>query len=269
MHRISLRMQLKLITLFCLAVTLIQGCSLIGIDVSDKRNPTPQIISLDSHIEISSTGITKISKSDFFSSGFRIKENGKLVFIDPLAVNSPDLADYILITHAHLDHFSIKDIKRLTKPETLIVCPERVAKKLSDYNFNIKEVKPGDSFCLDNNVKVEAVAAYNLKSALLWLKAHPKSKKNVGYVLNIDSVRIYHTGDTDYISEMRNIWDIDLALVPIGGDYLTINVEDAARLVNQMKPKFAVPMHYEMKERADLERFRILTDKSTEVRALE
>ena len=96
-----------------------------------------------------------------------------------------------------------------------------------------EKLKPGDSFYLDDNLKVEAVEAYNLKSALLWLKAHPKSKQNVGYVLNIDSIRIYHTGDTDYIPEMENIRDINLILVPIGGDNLTMNVDDAARLVNQ------------------------------------
>jgi len=262
-------MHKKVIILFCFAGTLISSCELIDIAVSDKRKSAPQVILLNKHIEVTPTGITRISKSDFFPSGFRIKENGKLVYIDPLVVNTPDLADYILITHAHLDHFSIKDIKKLSKPETLIVCPKRVAKKLNDYNYKIREVKPGDSFYLDNNLKVEAVAAYNLKSALLWLKAHPKSKQNVGYVLNIDSIRIYHTGDTDYIPEMKNIRDIDLTLIPIGGDNLTMNVEDAAMLINQMKPKFAVPMHYDMKERDDLERFRILTDKSIEVRVLE
>jgi len=247
----------------------INCCKLIKIEVSDKRNSIPQIILLDNHIEVSPTGATRISKSDFFPSSIRIKDDRTIIYIDPLAVCDTLKADYIFITHAHLDHFSVKDIKKIAKPETIIICPKKVAKKLSDYNFEIREVKPGDSFYLDNNLKVEAVAAYNLKSALLWLKAHPESKQNVGYVLNIDSVRIYHTGDTDYIPEMEFVKNVDLALVPIGGDNLTMDVEDAARLMNQMKPKFAVPMHYDMKERDDLERFRNLIDKSIEVRVLE
>ena len=262
-------MHKKLIILFYFAGTLISSCKFIEIDVSDKRNPIPQIILLNKHIEVSPTGITRISKSDFFPSGFRIKGNGKLIYIDPLAVNNPDLADYIFITHPHLDHFSIKDIKKISKPETLIICPKRVANKLGDYNYKIREVKPGDSFYLDNNLKVEAVDAYNLKPAFLWLKAHPKSKQNVGYVLNVDSVRIYHTGDTDYIPEMENIRDINLILVPIGGDNLTMNVEDAARLVNQLKPEICFPMHYEIKERSNVDRFISLIDKSIKVRVLE
>ena len=257
------------IILFCLAGTLISSCKFIKIEISDKRNPTPQIILLNKHIEVSSTGITRISKSDFFPSGFRIKENNKLIYIDPLAVNNPDLADYIFITHPHPDHFSINDIEKISKPETVIICPKIVAKKLSDYNYKIREVKPGDSFYLDNKLKVEAVAAYNLKSAFLWLKAHPKSKQNVGYVFNIDTVRIYHTGDTDYIPEMENIRDIDLIMVPIGGDNLTMNAEDAARLVNQIKPKIALPMHYDIKERSNVDRFMNLADKIIEIRVLE
>jgi L-ascorbate metabolism protein UlaG (beta-lactamase superfamily) len=262
-------MHRKLIILVFFACTYISSCRFIEIKVSDKRKSTPQAILLNRHIEVSPTGIARIRKSDFFSSGFRIKENGKLIFIDPLAVNNQDKADYIFITHSHLDHYSIKDIKKLSKPETLIICPKRVAKKLGDCNYKIREVKPGDSFYLENNLKVEAIDAYNLKSALLWLKAHPKSRLDVGYVLNIDSVRIYHTGDTDYIPEMENIRDINLILIPIGGDNLTMNGEDAARLVNQIKPKIALPMHYDIKGRSNVDRFMNLIDKSTEGRVLE
>ena len=244
---------------------ILNGCNLIKIDVSDLRNHVPQIIALDHHIEVTSTGITKISKSHFSPSGFRIKENGKFIYIDPLAVDCKDLADYIFITHAHLDHYSIKDILKLSKPETLIICPKKVEKKLWKYDFKIRKVKPGDSFYLENNLKVDAVEAYNLRSALLWLKAHPKSKENVGYVLNIDSVRIYHTGDTDIIPEMEGIKIVNLILVPIGGDKLTMTANDAARLVNLIKPDIAVPMHYDIKESVNVDRFRDLINKNTEV----
>jgi len=262
-------MHKRVIILFCLAGTFISSCKFIKIEISDKRNPTPQILLLNKHIEVSPTGITRISKSDFFPSSIRIKDDRKLIYIDPLAISDTNKADFIFVTHAHLDHFSGKDIKKISKPETLIICPKTVVKKLADYNFKIREVKPGDSFYLDNNLKVETVDAYNLKPAFLWLKAHPKSKQNVGYVLNVDSVRIYHTGDSDYIPEMENIRDINLILVPIGGDNLTMNVEDAARLVNQLKPEICFPMHYEIKERSNVDRFISLIDKSIEVRVLE
>ena len=254
----------------CLIIVLtIMSCSLIKIDVSEKRNPVLQFILLDNYIEISSTGITRISKSDFFPSSFRIKENGKLIYVDPLAISDTDKADYIFITHTHLDHFSIKDIKEIVKSETLIICPKRVAKRLNRYDYKIREAKPGDFFGLDNNLKVEAIEAYNLKPTLLWLKAHPKSKQNVGYVFTIDSVRIYHAGDTDYIPEMGSIQDISLAIVPIGDGNLTMNVEDASKFINQIKPEYVIPMHYDMKERNDMGKFMSLVDKKLKIKVLE
>jgi len=245
------------------------SCKLFKIEVSNKRNTVPQIILLDNHIEITSTGTTRISKSDFFPSGIRIKDDRRIIYIDPLAISDTDKADYIFITHAHLDHFSVRDIKKIAKPETLIICPKKVAKKLNRYDYNLKLVKPGDLIDLDFNLKAEAVDAYNLHNVFLWLKAHPKSKQNVGYILNMNSLRIYHTGDTDYVPEIDNIKEISLILVPIGGDNLTMDVDDAASLVNQIKPGIAAPMHYDITEKKDLERFRFLIDKSIDVRVLE
>jgi L-ascorbate metabolism protein UlaG (beta-lactamase superfamily) len=258
-----------IILIWLVSIPCIISCKLIKIEVSDKRNPVPQIILSDNYIEVSPTGATRISKSDFFPSSFRIKGNGKLIYIDPLAISDTDKADYICITHAHLDHLSIMDIKKIANPETLIICPKTVAKKLSKYDYKIKEVRPGVFCDLGDNIRIDVIEAYNIKSALLWLKAHPKSKQNVGYILNVNNVRIYHTGDTDYITEMDSISDIDLVLVPVGGDNLTMNADDAARLINQIKPKFAVPMHYDMKERNELERFKILINKGIKVKVME
>jgi L-ascorbate metabolism protein UlaG (beta-lactamase superfamily) len=259
----------KIIFILFVSISWMVSCKLFKIEVSDKRNPEPQIILLDNQLEVSPTGAVRISKSDFFSSGIRIKSESNLIYIDPLAITDTDKADYIFITHGHPDHFSMRDIRKIAKPETLIICPKNVAKKLSRYDCKIREVKPGDLIDLDVKLEVEVVEAYNLHNAFLWLKAHPKSNLNAGYILNMNKVRIYHTGDTDYVPEMETIRDISLILVPVGGDNLTMAVEDAASLVNQIKPKFAVPMHYDMKERLDLERFRLLIDKSVEVRVLE
>ena len=245
------------------------SCKLFKIEVSNNRNSDPQILLLDNQLEVSPTGAVRINKSDFFPSGIRIKNDRKLIYVDPLSISDTIKADYIFITHSHPDHFSVKDIKKIAKPETLIICPKNVAKKLGRYDYKLREVKPGDSFELDFELKVDAVEAYNLHNAVLWIKAHPKSKQNVGYILNMSSVRIYHAGDTDYVPEMESIRDITLIMIPVGGDNLTMDVDDAASLVNQIKPKFAVPMHYDMKERKDLERFKLLTDKSIEVRVLE
>ena len=62
-------------------------------------------------------------------------------------------------------------------------------------------------------------------------------------MIEIDGARIYHAGDTDFIPEMSQLKNIDIALLPIGGTY-TMNAEEAAKATEAIKPKIAVPMHY-------------------------
>lgn len=242
---------------------------MVKVSVSDKRNPVPQTIEFDKNLKITTWGAIKVNKSDFFPSSFQIKSGEKIIYIDPVETGPSEKADYIFITHAHPDHFSIKTIEKIVKPETLFVCPKGVSSKLAKKGYTIKEVKPGDIMKLDG-LTSSSVAAYNIKKVFLWIKAHPKSKQNVGYVLTLGGdTRLYHAGDTDLIPEIQNIKDIDIALLPIGGDNLTMNIEEAARMTNGIKPKVVVPMHYALKNKADLAKFKSLVDVGITVAMLE
>ena len=247
----------------------IVSCNLFKIEVSDKRNPVLRTLLLEKNIEISAPGAIRISKTDFFPACFCIKVKDKLLYIDPIKIGDTVKADYILITHAHPDHFSKQDIHKLLKPETIIICPRRVAKRLDRQVDRIVKVEPGDSLTLDDHLKIEAIAAYNLEPAFLWLKGHPKAKKNTGYVVTSNRTRIYHAGDTDYVPEMDRLRNINLALIPIGDDHLTMDVEAAVGFINHLKPEYVIPMHYDMKERNDLEKFRGLIDQKISVIILE
>ena len=192
-----------------------------------------------------------------------------MVYIDPVEVNSSEKADYIFLTHSHPDHFSIKDIQKVMKSETTIVCSKGVSKKLKDFNNTVHMVKPGDILEFDG-MNCEATAAYNTKSVFLWIKAHPKSKENVGFVLTMDKgLRIYHAGDTDYIPEMKQLKNIQIALIPIGGDNLTMNENEAACIINEIKPEIVIPMHYEIKNRGGLNRFESPVDQKIKVEELD
>ena len=61
--------------------------------------------------------------------------------------------------------------------------------------------------------------------------------------MTLDGKRIYHAGDTDFIPEMKNLKDIDVALLPVSGTYV-MTAEEAVDAANAIKPKIAVPMHY-------------------------
>lgn len=264
--------RISFILLIGLTTLLIQECAMIKltkITVSDLRNPVPQSLVLDNNVKVTTWGAIKVNKSNFFPSSFQVKSKGKVIYIDPVEIDSSEKADYILLTHGHPDHFSIEDIKKIVKPSTIFVSPKAVAEKLSKYNYEIVEIKPGDVFDFGNEIKCEALMAYNTKPVFLWIKAHPKPKHNVGYILTVNDTRIYHAGDTDYVPEIDNIKDIDLALIPISGDKLTMNVEEAAKMINKIKPKKVVPMHYELKRSEDLDTLKNLVEPGIAIVILE
>ncbi|OIO64175.1 Zn-dependent hydrolase [Candidatus Woesearchaeota archaeon CG1_02_33_12] len=170
-------------------------------------------------------------------SSFKITDK-KVVYIDPYNIPPDEKADIILITHGHSDHCSIEDIKELIKDRTIILIPPDCQSKLSDLQgIDIHLVKPGKKIGAFGII-VEAVPAYNLNKNF-----HEKVNEWVGYIVNIAGKRIYHAGDTDFIPEMKELKEIDVALLPVGGKY-TMDAKAAAEAANAIKPKVAVPMHY-------------------------
>ncbi len=71
-----------------------------------------------------------------------------------------------------------------------------------------------------------------------------------GYVVSTDGKTLYHAGDTALFSDMNLIGRhaIDLAMIPIG-DFYTMGPEDAVDALNLLRPKVAVPMHYNSNRR--------------------
>lgn len=166
-------------------------------------------------------------------------EKEKIIYMDTYEMQEEKHdADIIFITHTHYDHFSLKDIEKVKKKDTVIVGPEGIeeVQKIGFLKENIKIVKPNQSYEIEG-IKVETVPAYNLDK-----KFHPKENEWVGYILNLQGAKYYIAGDTDDIEEIRNI-KCDVAFIPIGGTY-TMDAKEAATLVNVMQPKIVVPTHY-------------------------
>lgn len=164
---------------------------------------------------------------------FRIEAPEGVIYVDPWKLRSAEPADLILITHEHHDHFSAEDVKKLRKPDTVIVTIAAVAKQLAG---DVRTVKPGDTLTV-KGIKIDAVPAYNPVKQF-----HPKAAGHVGFIITAGGRRIYHAGDTDMIPEMANI-QTDVALLPVGGKY-TMTASEAAQAANLIKPKVAVPMHW-------------------------
>ncbi len=157
-----------------------------------------------------------------------------MIYIDPWKIpQTPHDATYILVSHSHYDHLSIPDVDKVSTPQTRIVAPKDVTDPLGRGDILL----PGGKIQL-GNITVEGVAAYNPAK-----KFHPKANNWLGFIINLDGLRIYYAGDTDLTDEMKVLKNIDLALMPVGGTY-TFNAEEAAEALTYFKPARAIPYHY-------------------------
>ena len=111
---------------------------------------------------------------------------------------------------------------------------------------------------------IEAIPMYNLTPERQ--KFHTKGRGN-GYVVTLGGTRVYISGDTEDIPEMRALKKIDVAFVCMNLPY-TMTAEQAADAVLEFKPKIVFPYHYRGKTSQDPEKFKKLVakDKNIEVR---
>jgi L-ascorbate metabolism protein UlaG (beta-lactamase superfamily) len=175
--------------------------------------------------------------------GFRI-QNGQVVYVDPFQIEGGGpKADLVLVSHEHFDHCNVEDLNKIVSSNTTVVAHAQSKGELSKLKVReIKIVKPGDKVKV-GDVGIEAVPAYNLNKFREPGKVfHPKADGKLGFVLTVKGVRIYHTGDSDHIPEMRGIRP-DIALVPVSGTYV-MTPQEAAEAVASIDPKVVVPMHY-------------------------
>jgi len=191
-------------------------------------------------------GEMSISIRWFEQAWFQIKADKSIIYIDPAyfkkySVNfseSQEKADLILFTHFHGDHCKPSTLSKLARQDTIVIGPPRCKQKVKE-NFN--PIKPGEETSF-GEFKIRAVEAYNIPSEdsrKLW---HPKGE-GVGYILTIQGMNIYHAGDTDFIPEMKEFKNIAVALLPIGDNEFTMNLEEAVKATLAIKPQIAIPMH--------------------------
>ncbi|MCR4438320.1 MAG: MBL fold metallo-hydrolase [bacterium] len=180
-------------------------------------------------------------------ASFRLQDGERQIYIDPWKVpGTAPLADIVLVTHSHFDHFAPSTIAQLAKGNTRLVAPRDVtaqaekSKELAGLHAkpgNLIAVAPGDTVQV-NGVEIVAVPAYNMGKEF-----HPKANRWVGYLVRMSSgLVVYHAGDTDFVPEMARLRP-DVALLPIGGTY-TMGPEEAAKAAQAMGARVVVPMHY-------------------------
>ena len=200
---------------------------------------------------------------------FAITWNGKMILFDPSVdkdklknVQPPDI---VLITDIHGDHFNIATLENLDLSKATLIVPQSVADQLPEkFRRNIHILKNGDNTEL-TGIKVEAIPMYNLPAS--EESFHTKGRGN-GYVLTLGTKRVYVSGDTEDIPEMRALKDIYLAFICMNLPY-TMTVKQAAEAVLSFKPKIVYPYHYRGQNgKSDISAFKQLVndqDKSIKI----
>ncbi len=188
------------------------------------------------------------SSHPYGSACIRINSE-KTIYIDPANLSEENWkkkADFILLTHSHDDHFSIETLENIVKPTTIIVCPSDCEESLINehFKFNIYVIKPSERVKL-NRVKIEAIPAYSTS-------AHPNSAGWVGYVIELNGFRIYHSGDSGFTPEMSALKNIDIAFITVREPYM-MSPKEVIQSINVFKPKIIIPIHWIEEEKEDID----------------
>ena len=157
----------------------------------------------------------------------------------------------------------LKTLNALDLSSTKIIAPKAVAEKIATINAKEIIVMNNSDTKSFTNFTIEAIPMYNLRKEAL--KFHSKGRGN-GYVLTIADERIYFSGDTEDIPEMRSLKNIDKAFVCMNLPY-TMTVESAADGVLAFQPKKVYPYHYRgTNGLSDVKKFKqIINDKNSSI----
>ena len=154
---------------------------------------------------------------------YRISSNdGKIIYIDPYAGDGYNLsADIILITHQHKDHNRINLCKQ--NPNCRVITNVEALIGGKHQNFSI------------HGIEIQAVEAKNFMH---------DPKKCVGYIINVDGIKIYALGDTGKTEQMKTLADkkLDYALFPCDG-FFNMGLKEAAECAKLIGAKHNIPIH--------------------------
>lgn len=178
-------------------------------------------------------------------ANFLIDTGHEKILFDPFFNGNPltnvkpkdVVCDYIMLTHAHFDHYGdTNKIVAYNRPQVIAI-PEVLDLLPQGYD-NIQAMNIGGSheFPFGKVTMVLAVHSSGVPGGIAC-----------GYVIEFhDAPTIYVAGDTALFYDMKTIgkkFNIDYAILPIGGNF-TMEPEDAAKAARWVKASYVIPIHY-------------------------
>jgi len=249
-------MKKSLIAIFCIGI-LLTSCK------NEEKNKTISETELSAEIDKEmETSNATLEIEPISHATAIIKWGDAVIYTDPVggakSFEGKAAPSFILITDIHGDHMDDKSLEALNLGDTKIIVPQDVKDQLpKEMDANLVVMNNGDM----NEIMgftVSAIPMYNLPEAKD--AKHTKGRGN-GYIVEKDGQRLYISGDTEDIPEMRELKNIDVALVCMNLPY-TMTVEDAADGVLAFVPKKVYPYHYRGQDGlSDVSKFKELVNK--------
>ncbi len=184
-------------------------------------------------------------------SCFLLETSSHRLVFDPFLNGNPKAqirpgdvnCDFVLVTHGHNDHLG--DAVEIAKAnDATIVANYETAAFCGKQGVNAHPMHIGGACDFPfGRLKLTIAhhgSGYESEDDMIYM-GNP-----AGILVFADEKTLFHAGDTGLFLDMQLIAErhpIDVALLPIG-DNFTMGPEDAAKAVEFLKPKIAVPMHY-------------------------
>ena len=184
-------------------------------------------------------------------SCFLVETASSRLLIDPFLTDNPlatvkaaDVkCDYVLVSHGHEDHTG--DALEIAKANgATLVANYEIAEYFGAKGAKTHGMNPGGAHAFPFG-RVKLTLAHHTSSLNAGLNPIYMGVP-CGLLIEADGKRIYHAGDTALFMDMQLIGrgGLDVALLPIG-DNFTMGPEDALDALDFLKPRLAVPMHYD------------------------
>ena len=185
----------------------------------------------------------------FSHSAFQLTTSaGNKILIDPFLSGNPTspvkakdvAADYIILTHAHGDHLG-DGFEIAKRCNSTFICVNELAEYCKTKGFKAHNMHIGGGHNFDFGRVKFTIAHHGSMTPEKQYAGEP-----AGVIISAEGKTVYHTGDTGLFYDMKLIGEmipIDYMLHPIG-DNFTMGITDAAKAVELVSPKLAIPMHY-------------------------
>lgn len=168
--------------------------------------------------------------SYFGHASFKLRGSKAAVVTDPydrsVGFSYPRVsADIVTVSHEHFDHSAVSAVSGTSRRE---------------HPFVINS--PGEYEV--SGISVFGIPTYHDSSE------GSERGKNTIYTIHFDDISVGHLGDLGHLlssSQIEEIGDVDVLLVPVGGVF-TIGAKEALEVVNQLQPSIIIPMHFRTDE---------------------